>query len=63
MVVDIRKILSLILYYQEKEAWKNEDEMDEKDFSPEKYFHLHDTNQDGHLNREVGKGITDRRKR
>ena len=37
--------------------------MDEKDFSPEKYFHLHDTNQDGHLNREVGKGMTDRRKK
>lgn len=36
---------------QEEEDWK-EDGMDQEDFGPEKYFHLHDTDQDGRLSQE-----------
>jgi len=37
---------------QEEEDWKEEDGMDQEDFGPEKYFHLHDTDQDGRLSQE-----------
>ena len=43
--------------FKEEEDWKEEDGMDQEDFGPEKYFHLHDTDQDGRLSQEVREGV------
>ncbi len=38
---------------QEREVWVEEDKMAEEDFDLQKYFNLHDVDQDGEWNKQV----------